>query len=448
MIEGRISSIRKAGKHMFFIDIVQDEAKVQLIVNNKLVNLPSEKFIEIHSSLRSGDHVNCLGNPSVSNGGELSLKLTHPVTMLSPCVKSSLVPDKITDTSLVNSNRVLNYLVDSKSRQTMVVKSTVIQSIRNFFLNREFMEVTTPILGHGSGANANPFVTKSVTIDQPLELRVAPELWLKKLVISGFDKVFEIGTNFRNEGIDATHNPEFTSCEFYQSHLNLSGLIEVTKNFLQHVHSEVLRKFPNLESLQQIPSFTNFVHYEFIPTIEKATGEKLPEVLSSENLISYHEKLNIPLPSVKSPANLLDNLSSIYIEPLSANNLPIFVYHQPEELSPLAKSTTKHYDSRKYNISLRFELFINGKEYINAYEEENNPFEQEAKFRNQQQNKVDYNDKESLSPDWNYTNAMYYGLPPTGGWGCGVDRLVMLFTGSERIDDVLPFGDLRDVLKQ
>lgn len=448
MVEGRINSIRKSGKNMLFIDIVQDESKIQLIVHNKLMNLSSEEFAESHSGLRKGDYINCVGHPSVSNVGELLLRLSYPIKMLSPCVNSSLVPDKINDQSLINSHRVLNYLVDHNSRQTMMVKSAVIQSVRNFFLNQDFMEVSTPILGHGSGANANPFVTKSVTMDKPLELRVAPELWLKKLVIGGFDKIFEIGTNFRNEGIDATHNPEFTSCEFYQTYLNLDDLIDITQRFLQHVHGDVLQKFPNLESLGVIPSFTNFTRYEFIPTIEKLTGERLPEVLSSENLIAYHNKLAIPLPSIKSPASLLDNLSSIYIEPLSANNQPMFIYNQPEELSPLAKSTVKQYDGRDYNISLRFELFINGKEYVNAYEEENNPYEQEAKFKSQQQNKLDYNDKESLTPDWNYTNTMYYGLPPTGGWGCGIDRLVMLFARSERIDEVLPFGDLRDVLKQ
>lgn len=460
-LEGRVASIRKAGKAMYFIDLIQDDQKVQLMASNKLMDMTKEDFDMEHSFLRRGDHISCVGHPSKTQVGELSLKLAEKIKLATPCLRLATLPEKLVDKSLINSNRVLDYLVSSQLRQRLMIKSCIIQALRLYFIRNEFMEVLTPILaGLGTGANAEPFKTvlkalSSSTEDkaQYLQLRVAPELWLKKLVISGFDKIFEIGPNFRNEGIDLTHSPEFTSCEFYQTFTNLDELMAMTEEIFRELyvalsHSRIPLAVSHLDSLSALRE-GSFPKYEFIPTLEERTGVQLPQNLTSEELIAYHKKIGLKLPTVLSPSSLLDHLSSVYLESLSNDSsTPIFLYNQPAALSPLAKSTLLSYGDRTYEISLRFELFIRGKEYVNSYEEENSPFEQARKFIAQKNNNVEYKDDEQLIPDWPYINLLEYGLPPTGGWGCGIDRLCMMFSGSSRIEQVLSFGSIKDVLKQ
>lgn len=458
-VEGRISSIRKAGKGMYFIDVAQDFARVQLVASNKLTGVSVGEFNSQHAFLRKGDLVSCVGFPSVTNVGELSVKACEPIRLASPCLNLTTLPEKIVDSKIIKKERVLNYLVNRDLRKKIVVKAMVVQAIRQFLTEREFIEVQTPIIaGDGTGANAEPFVTALKALpsnpdglSQPLQLRVAPELWLKKLVISGFDKVFEIGPNFRNEGVDLTHNPEFTSCEFYQSFTNLSQLMTMTEELLAYIHSTLRHKniMPEvIDKLEPLAS-RSFPKYEFIPTIEKITGLAFPSAITSESLVAYHTSLGVSLPATKSPASLLDNLAATYLEPLShESQAPIFIFNHPAAMSPLAKSKNITYGENTYDISARFELFYKGKEYVNSYEEENSPYEQASKFQLQQLSKNNFEDNELVIPDWKYVKQMEYGLPPTGGWGCGIDRLAMLFSGSDRIEDVLAFGNLRDVIRQ
>lgn len=452
LIEGRIGAVRKAGRAMYFIDVWQDNAKVQLVASNTLMNMSKDQFNAAHQDLRKGDSIGAVGFPSSTNVGELSLKLDRPVTMLLPNLHSATMPDKLVDRSSINSHRVLNYLVSQVLRNHIAVRSYVVQALRAFLLERDFLEVLTPIIGGpGTGANAEPFVTALRALGpQPLHLRVAPELWLKKYVIGGFDKVFEIGPSFRNEGIDATHNPEFTSCEFYQAFTSLPELMQMTEELFQYIHRALQqRSIPVLrDTLARYP-FTEFKRYEFVPTLEQATGVPLPPPTSA-NLIEYHHQIGLALPKVRSPASLLDNLSAHYLEPLSLKhkNTPVFIYNQPAALLPLAKSQQIAYNGASHDISLRFELFINGKEYVNAYEEENSPHDQRAKFHLQLESRASHADADAIVPDWHYVELMEYGLPPTGGWGCGIDRLAMLFAGTDRIEDVLAFGNLRDVTRQ
>lgn len=457
-IEGKVKSIRRSGKGMYFLDVVQDDVKVQVCASNKLLGLTKDEFANIHTFIRRGDYVSCVGNASTTKVGELTLKATQSIAVTSPCLNSVTLPDKLKDRKLINSNRVMNYLVDPILKQRILVKSAVTQAIRKFLTGENFVEVQTPIIaGSGTGANAEPFVTllKAVS-EESLQLRVAPELWLKKLVISGFDKVFEIGMNFRNEGIDATHNPEFLTCEFYRSHTSLSELMTLTEDMFRSIYEDLATlkdQIPLLNSeLEKLDALRsgNYRKYEFVPTIEQITGIAFPPALTTESLVEYYEKVGQELPSHRHPVALLDNLSGVYLESLSDKNPnePVFIYNQPSLMSPLAKSQVMEYGGRSYEISLRFELFINGKEYVNSYEEENSPFAQKTKFELQQRNKDEFHDAESLIPDWNYVEQMEYGLPQTGGWGCGIDRLSMLFSGAKRIEDVLPFGTLRDVVRQ
>lgn len=426
LLEGRVLSIRKAGRGMYFIDIIQDDVNVQIMATNRLMGMDREEFDRIHGFFKVGDYIACRGLVGRTKTGELTLKLNRPMEMLTPNLVE--MPNRLVDRGLINNNRVLNYLVNPESKNPIVIKSKVIQAIRKFLLDKEFLEVSTPILsGQGTGANATPFVTNFKS--QPVHLRVAPELWLKKLVISGFDKVFEIGSNFRNEGIDMTHNPEFTSCEFYQAYTSLEELMQMTEELFGYVFNEV--GF----------SGESFVQYEFLPTLALRTGKAVPE-LTLEGLVEYYKELLLEIPDQPNPVKLLNNLSEIYLESLCnehKKNTPVIIYNQPEVMSPLAKSID--------GVSSRFELFINGREMANAYEEENDPVVQRQKFALQQQMKRDYHDQEMLIPDMNYLNAMGLGLPPTGGWGCGIDRLAMLIAGVDRIEDVLVFGCVDSVMK-
>ncbi|KAK8439139.1 mitochondrial lysine-tRNA synthetase [Candidozyma auris] len=458
-LEGRVKSVRKAGKAMYFLDIVQDDAVVQICASNKLLgNMDKEMFARLHSFIRKGDYITCVGQASVTNVGELTLKVNQPIMVSCPSLNLATLPDKVSDRSLINSDRVMNYLVNSESKERILIKAAVTRAIRNFLLEDNFTEVNTPLIaGAGTGANAEPFYTTSKALqDARLQLRVAPELWLKKLVIGGFDKVFEIGPNFRNEGIDSTHNPEFLTCEFYRSFTSLPELMKLTEDMLKSIYDELAAKQDDIKLLQHTLTDLSplkkqeYPKFEFVPTLEEKTGVKLPEELTTEALLKYHDRIGVSPPKTKSPAGLLDNLSSKLLETISLEqrNTPTFIYNQPAIMSPLAKSATVHYDERAFEVSLRFELFINGKEYVNSYEEENSPFAQADKFRLQQRAKADYQDNDMLIPDWNYVKSMEYGLPPTGGWGCGIDRLSMLFSGTSRIEDVLTFGVLKDVVKQ
>lgn len=457
-LEGCVLSVRKAGKALYFVDLVQDGERVQIYASNKQMGLLPLEFDRLHALIRAHDYISCVGRPFQTKVGELSLQLLTPIKIVSPCLKSTTLPDKVSDRKLINSDRVMNYLVNPALRERLMVKSIVTQAIRNHLIEDKFLEVQTPLLsGAGTGANAEPFYSALKAVSgQKLQLRVAPELWLKRLVIAGFEKVFEIGPNFRNEGVDSTHNPEFTTCEFYRSFTTLPELMQMTESLFGAIFTQLKQQSPLLEITREpLKLYASlgkgeFPKYEFIPTIEEKTKVKMPAVLSSQNLIEYFNVIGLSVPEQKQPSALLNKLSEVYLESMSHvhKNTPVFVYNQPAEMSPLAKSSKITYKDREYEILQRFELFINGMEYVNAYEEENSPYAQEDKFKQQQGYKADFNDNESLIPDWNYVKTMEYGLPPTGGWGCGIDRLSMLFSGSDRIEDVLSFGTLRDVVKQ
>lgn len=328
------------------------------------------------------------------------------------------------------------------------MRSHILQYLRNFLLNKKFIEVQTPLISDkASGAIAKPFVTTSEVIsDKKLAFRVAPELWLKRLIIGGFDRIFEIGPAFRNEGFDTIHNPEFTTCELYKAYTSLEELIQMTESLLKGMAraAESIRK----ESLCDLPEidtiFFNlpFRRIEFIPAIEAALDEKLPNLATpnaQEEILQLFLRRKIKLPTSPTLPRLLDRLSSIYVEPSCTE--PTFIMYHPACMAPLAKSFL---DSNCNQIvSARAELFVNRCELANMYEEENSPIEQRKKFEDQNKFKDHENDG---CVDESYVEALEWGLPPTGGWGCGIDRLIMLFTGAERINDVLAFGSLKNVV--
>jgi lysyl-tRNA synthetase class 2 len=341
----------------------------------------------------------------------------------------------------------VHQLTSEEPGDILRLRALIYDYTRNYLMQSGFLEVETPMFDvEAGGAIARPFETVANEMsNMHIRLRIAPELNLKRLIVGGQDKIFEIGRVFRNEGVDNTHNPEFSICEFYEVGATLPSLIERTEKLIHDLHKtvEALRPayFPTLGPVEGINFSSPFAQLPFIPTIEKESGRWLPDLSSetaSADLLYFFDELNIPVPPNPTVPRLLDALAEQYIEPLCTN--PTFITHHPEALSPLSKSFVDETTGQR--VASRVELFINGREYVNAYEEENSPFEQRRKFVMQQA----FHPEGEGAIDESYLEALEWGMPPTGGWGCGLDRLVMLFSNKKRIADVLPFGTLRNVV--
>ncbi|KAL8700881.1 MAG: hypothetical protein Q9201_005201 [Fulgogasparrea decipioides] len=385
------------------------------------------------------------GNPHRTARGQLSLLATELPQLQSPCLQE--FPTVLEDPETRIRNRHVDFLVNPRAAQILRLRSEIVARIRDFLRTSGYLEVETPVLANlAGGAVARPFETKAVEFpDRHIELRTAPELWLKRLVLGGFEKIFEIGPCFRNEGLDKTHNPEFTTCEFYAAYSNLEKLIGTSErlftDLLNHSNHLIETRLSSLSSCE-LDKATPFRRLDFIQEIESAMDLKFPDFRSPNaeaEVVSMFHQRNIRLPSSLRLPRLLDRLSSEYLEPLCES--PTWIVHHPECLSPLSKSFVDPTTGQR--VSARAELFIAGKEVVNTYEEENSPFEQRRKFKEQ----IKYRDDENRTDiDESYIEALEWGLPPTGGWGCGVDRLMMLLSGTDRINDVLPFGNLRNVV--
>ncbi|KAE8379130.1 hypothetical protein BDV26DRAFT_174940 [Aspergillus bertholletiae] len=412
----------------------------------QLPEITPEAFKKLYRLLRRGDAFSVIGRPHRTGRGELTVVASELPQLLSPCLHD--VPLDAKDHENSPYPRHVQFLADQTTADIIKARSAIIQYLRQFFLDRSFMEVNTPIINSiAGGAIARPFNTSATEFpDRQLSLRIAPELWLKRLVVGGFDRVFEIGPSFRNEGIDKTHNPEFTTCEFYHAYANLEDLLSMTESLLsgmaQHIHN-----FNQNATLKptEVDFFTPFRRIDFLLGIEEKIGRKLPDLSSPDAVVQVKQlfkELSLEIPEAPTLPRLLDELCSVYVEPECVN--PTFIINPPECLSPLSKSFIHPVTGQR--VAARGELFIEGKEVVNTYEEENSPSEQRRKFEDQVRYSKDAD--ESAEIDESYLEALEWGLPSTGGWGCGIDRLCMLFTGAKRIGDVLPFGTLRSVTRR
>ncbi|KAF2017794.1 class II aaRS and biotin synthetase [Aaosphaeria arxii CBS 175.79] len=445
---GRVRSVRLAGSKLMFLDIERDTQRVQAMIElKKLVAKDAsleDGFKAFKKIVRNGDWVAVQGNPTRTPSGQLTLSALDVPKVLAPCLHH--VPDKIEDPETLARRPHIHSLTSEEPADVLRLRALVYDYIRNSLMESGFLEVETPILEvKAGGAIARPFDTVANEMsNMHLTLRIAPELSLKRLIVGGQDRIFEIGRVFRNEGVDNTHNPEFSICEFYEVGATLPALIERTEKLIHdlHVTVESLRSsyFPTLTPPEGIDFSYPFAQLPFIPTIERMSGRMLPDLAAPntlEELQDYFHRLSIPLPPNANVPRLLDALAEKYIEPLCQN--PTFITQHPEALSPLSKSYVDEATGQR--VASRVELFINGREYVNAYEEENSPFEQRRKFVMQQ----DFHQEGDGKIDESYLETLEWGMPPTGGWGCGLDRLVMLFANKKRIADVLPFGTLRNV---
>lgn len=446
ILQGKIIGMRFSGKKIGFINLLNDKHTLQLIVNFNNLNMTNEEFQTHLKQFKVGDHIQVSGFPGLSQKQKtLSLKVTEPIQILS--ASQIPIPPKLEDASKRNSNKVLDYLVNGT--ETLYIRHLIIKRIREWLYNREFVEVETPIISSkSSGANAKPFETCCTAIDkdETAELRIAPELWLKRLCIGGMNRIFEIGKVFRNEGIDATHNPEFTTLEFYQCYTDMEQLIEMSESLVKYV-CEGIDTPKSKELLQHLEKNEwKFKRLEFLPTLYTQTNidfstVDLNDADGIKNLLLKHD-IHIPS-NCQSTQQILNELCGRYVESQCNTLLPTVIYHHPTILSPLAKSDPEH-----PQVTKRFEIFIKGKEYINAYEEENCPDLQLRKFAQQSEARDKFNDAEMMGIDLPYVQAMKYGMPPIGGFGLGIDRLCMLLTDSQRIEQVLSFGTLDDVNRQ
>ncbi|KAF1985526.1 class II aaRS and biotin synthetase [Aulographum hederae CBS 113979] len=445
----KIRNIRFAGSKLAFFDlwdgtniILQLTVNFMKIAEGRVAReepvLGSAQFKQRMRAFQKGDWISVTGTPSRQSSGEniIGMVATVMPDLLAPTLHT--VPKEIKDMQTLSRNRHVQLILDSDARKFLRSRAWVEQGLRNYFYDHGFLQVNTPILGsNASGASARSFETAANNVsDRNLHLRIAPELYLKRLIVGGMGPVYEIGPAFRNEGIDSTHNPEFTICEFYLPFASLPDLMERTEDLYERLNS----MFPKSKTLPR-----PFKRMSFIPALETAIGKPLPDVASLSamtELLEICASHDVTVSAQPTLPDVLDTLCSHFLEPLCQE--PTWIIHHPAIMSPLSKSF-KDKESGQL-VSARAELFAKGQEHVNCYEEENDPAEQRRKFVEQNKIQAEAQGTEPKAIDESYIEALEWGLPPTGGWGCGVDRLVMFFSGAERIADVLPFGTLKNVI--
>jgi lysyl-tRNA synthetase class 2 len=430
-VGGRIMSKRLYGNKLQFYDLVSNGFKVQILSNKK--EYEADNFKNIGKVLNRGDIIGVNGYPSRSSTGELSI-VPKEVTLLTPCFK--MIPTVLKDENIRARQRYLDLVVNWKtSLPVILMRSKVIQLIRSFLNSRDFLEIQTPIVSTiAGGACARPFKTYHNDLKEEMFMRIAPELNLKRLIVGGIEKVYEIGPQFRNESIDKNHSPEFYSLEYYWAYADYYDMMEFTETLFRTIIKSVHGKLQIKFGKHMIDFSKKFKVIDMIPTLEEKLKTKFPEYLDTNDANDFLVKLckdcNIDCP-VPTTSRLLDKLVGKYIEPECVN--PTFIINHPVAMSPLAKP---HRDNKF--LTERFELFIAEMELCNAFTELNDHKIQKKNFEAQIKDR-EKGDAEARPPDYDFVEALKLGLPPTGGFGLGIERLVMLITGSEIMRDIIPF---------
>ncbi len=442
VITGRLIAMRRQGK-IGFGNLADMTGKIQLFVKKDAVG---DENYELFKLCDMGDFVQVTGTAFITQRGEYSVKATN-VTLLTknirpvPTVKEKEVDgqkvryDEFSDIELRYRKRYLDLLLNPERKDTFILRSNIIRTIRNYLDSLEFIEVETPVLQplYG-GANARPFVTHHNTLDIDLYLRIATELYLKRLIIGGFERVYEIGKNFRNEGMDKTHNPEFTAMELYQAYSDLNGMMDITEGIIKKIAEDVFQKDVFEFDGNEINLVKPFRRASMADLVEEFSGFSAHD-LDKDKIVEFMNDKEIEVPKNVGPGKLLEELFEYFVEP----NLiqPTFVTDFPKEVSPLAKAKV---DNPKYVE--RFELFICGNEYGNAFSELNDPLDQRERLEAQAKLR-DLGDEEANVVDEDFLESLEYGMPPMGGLGIGIDRLVMLLTNNTSIKEVILFPTMK-----
>ncbi len=439
-VAGRIMSLRKMGKASF-CHIQDEEGRIQAYVRRDDVG---EEGYTQFKLLDLGDFVGLKGWVFKTRTGEISIHATE-VTVLAkslrplPVVKEKEgeVFDAFEDKELRYRNRHLDLILNPKVRQVFRTRSKIIAFIRHYLDERGFLEVETPILQplYG-GANARPFVTHHNSLDQDLYLRIADELYLKRLIIGGFEKVYELSKNFRNEGMDRNHNPEFTALEFYQAYVDYEFMMDLVQDIFQGLARD-LNKMQVTWGDMEIDLSKPFRRLPILEALTEATGTDV-SACDENDLKALAREKGIPTEGLRTYGQILDELMKHLVEPHLIQ--PTFIMDHPKAVSPLAKP----HRSGRPDIVERFELFIGGAEFANAFSELNDPIDQRQRFEAQAE-LGRAGDEEAHPIDENFLEAVESGMPPTGGVGMGIDRIVMLFTETRTIKDVILFPTLRTV---
>lgn len=425
MLLGRITAIRSHGA-IAFIDIADESGKIQLQVLQE----------KLGGTFDPGDFIEVAGTATHSKRGEKTM-LVSAIFMASKAIRP--IPNTwfgLKDVALRSRQRELDLLVNPDAKETARTRSKIVSSVRQYLLEKDFIEVETPILQHiPGGALAEPFTTHHNALNADLYLRIAPELYLKRLLVGGFEKVFEIGKNFRNEGVDKSHNPEFTMLEFYWAYADYEDLMDIAEELLSNVTTKVCGSL-NMPWGNSTLSFQPpFARYSYIDLIKEHTGI---DVLQEKDVMAYKaalEKHGVTSHGVETYGKLVDEVYKALVRPKLQN--PAIVYDYPLELVPLAKK--KQSDPR---IAEMFQLVVAGMEIVKAYTELNDPIEQRERFEEQQAQR-DTGDREAHAIDEQYLRAMEYGMPPAAGFGLGIDRLVMLLTNTPHLRDTILFPLLK-----
>ena len=433
-IAGRIMTKRRQGK-IGFMHIQDRYGQIQIFLRYDLLG---EEQYELYKVSDIGDIVGIEGEVMKTQTGELSIRATvytHLTKALRP------LPEKfhgLQDKEEARRKRYLDLIMNEDARRIAYARPRIIRGIQNYLDSRGFIEVETPVLNPIlGGAAAKPFITHHNALDMDFYLRIATELYLKRLIVGGMEAVYEIGRLFRNEGMDATHNPEFTTVEAYLAYGDLSDMMQLVEELISKLAMDLLHTTEITYCGKEISLKAPFKRVHMVDAIKEQTGINFFEITDLDVALKLAKEHNIEVPKhEQSIGHIINLFFEEYVEKTLIQ--PTILYGHPIEISQLTKKNPK--DPR---FTDRFELFINGKEYANAYTELNDPIDQKERFINQLKERELGND-EANDMDNDFIEALEYGMPPTGGIGIGIDRLVMLLTGTDTIRDVLLFPHLRN----
>lgn len=433
-LAGRIMTWRDMGKASF-VDLSDAKGRVQLYLK---IDIVGEETYKEFGKWDLGDIIGVTGKVFRTRRGEISVQVEQ-IKLLS---KSLLpLPDKwhgLKDTDLRYRQRYVDLITSPEVRDTFLKRSKIIKEIRNFLDERGYLEVETPVLHSiAGGAAARPFITHHNTLDIDMYLRIALELHLKRLIVGGFDKVYEIGRVFRNEGMSVRHNPEFTMLELYEAYIDYHGIMDLVEEMFRTVAHKVLGTGKVTYNGVELDLEKPFIRITMNDAVKQYSGVDFKNVKTLEEAKKLAKEHHIAVEPHHTVGNILESFFEHYAEQNMVQ--PTFVTEYPVEISPFAKRKP---DDHEYTE--RFELFIMGREYANAFSELNDPIDQRERFEHQMELKSK-GDEEAGDIDEDFLTAMEYGMPPTGGLGVGVDRLVMLLTDSYSIRDVLFFPTMKPI---